>query len=125
MDELRKKIINVLKSLVRYYRNLGDDYDAISEEIEKLLKTLPHYKDPVNFLESVENYRKQLNSLEIIPSKLEYERIRLLLDRLISIIRMKHLLKMLKDYADDENEDEDDPVATLRKYTLDDDVYVT
>ncbi len=125
MDELRKKIINVLKSLVRYYRNLGDDYDAISEEIEELLKTLPHYKDPVNFLKIVENYRKQLNSLEIIPSKLEYERIRLLLDRLISIIRMKHLLKMLKDYADDQNEDEDDPVATLRKYTLDDDVYVT
>jgi hypothetical protein len=151
MTGLREKTIKVLESLDVYYQDLGaDKYDAIAEEIQIQCRNLPSSQDPVDFLKIVEYYRKQLNLLDIIPSRREYDRIRLLLDRLISVIRMKYLLEMLEECVDDDDysrkfnleqleydheknhsevtyEDEDGLEATLEtleEYAKDDDVYV-
>jgi hypothetical protein len=153
MAKLREKIINVLKSLEKYYRNLGDAYNTVSQEIQNQYNNLPSVSI-FELLKIVNKYRNDLNSLDIQKfSRMRYERIRLLLDRIISVLRMHHLLEMLKEYGHDEvdnthhsleglekhgfdedddqekfhydtDEDEDDPVATLENYTKDDDVYV-
>ncbi len=136
---LRDKTIDVLKNLERYYRNLGDEYKSRVEEIQEQSEKLPTSEDL--FLAIVTKYRKQLDTLDQIPSKVKNERIKLVLDRLISILRMKHLLKILADYTvekkwvkvdfgtmqenTDEDEDEDDPETILEEYAEDDDVYVS
>ena len=132
MNELRNKTVNVLKSLDAYYQDLGgNENHAIAQEIQTRIDNIPR-KCLADLLEIVEKYREQLLSLKIIHSKIEYEREILLLDRLISILRMNNLLEMLKKYGDDEDEDgleatdedEDGLEATLEKYAKDDDVYV-
>ncbi len=96
-----------------------------------------------------------MDSLDIQKfSRMRYDRIRLLLDRLISVLRMRHLLEMLSGCVDDSNEfgrkfnleqleddhqnnhsgvtyeDEDGQdgleatLETLEEYAEDDDVYV-
>jgi len=141
MTGLREKTIHVLKNLEMYYLNLGDEYETRAEKIQEQLKNLPFSEDLDLFLTIVEKYREELNTLDEIPSTRKNERIKLVLDRLISILRIKHLLKLLGNYtyeknayydletmqkatATDEDEDEDDPVTTLEEYAEDDDVYV-
>lgn len=135
---LRDKTIDVLKNLEIYYRNLGDEYKSRVGEIQEELEKLPTSEDL--FLTIVEKYREQLNTLDEIPSTRKNERIKLVLDRLISILRIKHLLKILENYTVEKDayydletmqkdtatdEDEDDPVTTLEEYAKDDDVYVS
>jgi hypothetical protein len=142
MTGLREKTIHVLKNLEMYYLNLGDEYETRVENIQEQLKNLPFSEDLDLFLTIVEKCRKELKTLDEIPSIRKNERIKLVLDRLISILRIKHLLKLLGNYtyekkeyydlqtmqkatATDEDEDEDDPVTTLEEYAQDDDVYVS
>ncbi len=161
MNELREKTIKVLESLEKYYRNLGayntpsqNAYNTVAQKIQVQYKKLSH-ESIFQLLEIVNKYRKDLDSLDIQKfSRMRYDRIRLLLDKLISVLRMRHLLEMLEGYVDDPNdfsrkfnleqleydhqnnhsgvtyeaEDGQDGleaiVETLEEYAEDDDVYV-
>ncbi len=161
MNELREKTIKVLESLEKYYRMLGayntplqNAYNTVAQKIQDQYNNLPH-ESIFQLLEIVNEYREDLNSIDIEKfSRFRYDRIRLLLDRLISVLRMRHLLEMLEGYVDDSNEfgrrinleqleddyqnnhsgvtyeDEDgqdgleEILETLDEYAKDDDVYV-
>lgn len=158
MNELREKTIKVLKSLEKYYRNLSayntpsqNAYNDVAQKIQDQYNNLPH-ESIFQLLKIVNKYREDLNLLDIEKfSRMRYDRIRLLLDRLISVLRMRHLLEMLEGHVHDSNEfghrinleqleddyqnnhsgvtyeDEDGQDGleeTLEEYAKDDDVYV-